>query len=436
MKTVLLLCLLALYTALHAEPRHALLMGVWDYTDGAFPALPERGIKADLDAMKTALQALGFDVSVVANPSLKDAKLAVDEFGKGIKSAPGTSLFYFSGHGSEFEGKNFLVPIGTAITINRDLDTEALAADRVLSRMEESGGKVNILFLDCCRSGLSKSGRSALAAMEAKGTFIGFATSSAKTSSATDAGSLYTKMLVKHLATPGVSITDMHTLVTREVSAADPGQVPHQYSGLDTLFYFGASPGRVPVDAQPSATSTVRVAGAEQDMEPSKPSEFSFEAKQIRGKVRGGLQHLSDGQFSITLEIRGGQRAQSDPPFKIAICETKESQAKSSGYFMNERDRPPRQCSATLTSSAGDQYKCTTFSGIRMGNQMFNVPLAELHDDKPLVVTLRFSPVAKSARKAAIDTTYTLDAEFLVLQGEPAVFSPWGIVPVTVSDLR
>lgn len=221
-----------------AEPRQALLMGVWDYRDATFPALPEAGINADLTMMKTKLEALGFTVAVSTNPSLKDAKAAVDAFGTRIKSAPGTSLFYFSGHGSEFEGKNYLIPAGSSIVSNRDLDGEALNADRVLARMEDSGGKVNILFLDCCRNGLAKSAGKGLAPIEARGTFIGYATSSQKVSSATQQGSPYTRILAKHLDTPGISIMDMHTLVTREVREIDPAQVPHQYSGLDSLFFF------------------------------------------------------------------------------------------------------------------------------------------------------------------------------------------------------
>lgn len=244
----LLLCaatLLVAHGAL-AEERHALVMGVWDYDDPTFPPLPQSGIEADINKISAKLAELGFQVKTVANPTLRQAKQAVDEFGTLIKSQPGTALFYFSGHGSEFDGKNFLIPKGTQIVSNRDLDDEALSANRVLDRMEDSGGKVNIVFLDCCRNSLSKGGGD-LASMEANGTFIGYATRGGKVSSASLEGSLYTASLLKHLGTPGVSITDMHTMVTREVKAMDPGQVPHQYSGLDQLFFFKpGAPGSTP----------------------------------------------------------------------------------------------------------------------------------------------------------------------------------------------
>ena len=245
MTTLFLSVLVLGFGILHAEPRHALVVGTWDYDDPTYPPLPAKGGAADVAKMKEALTSLGFTVSVVTNPSLKAAKKAVDDFGAVIKKEPGTALFYFTGHGSEYDGKNFLIPTGTTIRSNRDLDDEALSANRVLARMEESGGAVNIVFLDCCRNSLSMAGGDGMAPMKVKGSFIGYATRSGKTAQTTTSGSYYTSALVKHLGTPGLSIDDMHTLVVKDVKAADPSQNPGKYSELDELFYFagvGGSP--------------------------------------------------------------------------------------------------------------------------------------------------------------------------------------------------
>ena len=262
--------------ATRAEPRHALIMGAWEYTDPTYPSLPSVGGQSDVNRMKTTLEVLGFAVTVVTNPTLKTAKKAVDDFGAVIKAQPGTALFYFTGHGSEYDGKNFLIPTGTEISSNRDLDDEALSANRVLARMEESGGSVNIVFLDCCRNGLSMSGGRELAPMKAEGTFIGYATRSGKTAQTTRSGSLYTNALVKHLTRPGISIADMHTLVVKEVKAQDPTQNPAQYSELDDLFYFRASsatqvakiePSSVPTLADPPKAATPASASKERPFE-------------------------------------------------------------------------------------------------------------------------------------------------------------------------
>ena len=238
MKAALVL-LIFLLSGMHAglsagEVRHALVMGAWAYEDPKFPALP--GIQSDVDKMAAKLQSLGFTVTVVKNPTLGKAKKAVDDFGALLLTSKGTGLFYFSGHGCENEGKNYLIPIGTAIRTRTDLDDEALSAQRILTRMEDSGAEVNLVFLDCCRNSLTK-GSGDLAPMRALGTFIGFATASAKVAGASDNGSAYTEALLEKMATPGVSIMDMHAMVTRRVKELTEGsQVPFQYSGLDVPF--------------------------------------------------------------------------------------------------------------------------------------------------------------------------------------------------------
>lgn len=232
----LLLIPVLLLPAHAAETRHALVMGVWEYKDPTFPALP--GIDSDVGRMATKLKSLGFTVSVVTNPTLGRAKQEVDDFGAVLLAGKGTGLFYFSGHGCENDGKNYLIPQGTSIRTRGDLDDEALSAQRVLTRMEEAGTAVNLVFLDCCRNALTK-GTGDLAPMRATGTFIGFATASAKVAGASDEGSAYTGALLEFLDTPGLSILDMHTRVTKRVKEMTAGtQIPFQYSGLDVSFAF------------------------------------------------------------------------------------------------------------------------------------------------------------------------------------------------------
>jgi formylglycine-generating enzyme required for sulfatase activity len=227
------------------EPRLALVMGVGDYSGPQFHALP--GIENDLHHMEAALKSTGFTVTVVTNPTVSEAEDAIENFGTKLKAqSGGVGLFYFSGHGGEFEGQNYLIPKGARIGNLRDIKQQAVAAQRVLNRMEDAGTRVNIVFLDCCRNDLTK-GKGAtdngLAPMSAKGTFIGFATGSEKTSLAGTEGSPYTNFLARRLLTPGISISDMHTQVTADVEdyTKDNGadeQTPFQYSGLRSNFYF------------------------------------------------------------------------------------------------------------------------------------------------------------------------------------------------------
>jgi hypothetical protein len=218
-------------------PRTALLMGVDAYSDPTFPQLPEEGIASDLDSMKTVLENLGFTVTVVRNPSLGEAKSAVDTFGSAVKTRGGTSLFYFTGHGAEHEGKNYLIPTGTAVSEAADLNDEALSANRILARMESAGTKVNLLFLDCCRNALTKAGgETGLAPMTARGSLIGFATRSGDVANTTVTGSPYTRALVARLSTPALSLPDMHTLVTQDLETGALKQRPGSYVDLGGIY--------------------------------------------------------------------------------------------------------------------------------------------------------------------------------------------------------
>lgn len=243
--TLIALCLVTLASAASAQvqrvpsPRTALLMGVDAYTDPVFPALPAKGIERDLDSMKGALEVLGFTVTVVRNPTPSAAKAAVDRFGETIKARGGTSLFYFSGHGAEHEGKNYLIPIGTNVIDPADINDEGLVANRVLARMESAGTTVNLLFLDCCRNALTKAGGdTGLAPMSAKGALIGFATRSGDIAATTERGSPYTTALAARLTTRAMSLPDVHSLVTQDLALAGQKQRPGFSSDLGGIFQF------------------------------------------------------------------------------------------------------------------------------------------------------------------------------------------------------
>ena len=239
--------------------RTALVMGAWNYTDATFPRLPESGIHGDLTRMKTKLETLGFEVTLVENPSLKQAKAAVDLFGARLKSRGGASLFYFTGHGAEHEGKNYLIPVGTDVIDARDLDDEALSANRVLDRMEASGVTVNLVFLDCCRNALTKTGDDVgMAQMRAKGALIGYATRSGDVAATALTGSPYTGALVAHLGDAGTSLADMHSLVTEDIVNGGTPQRPGFYNDISGIYHL--VPGNE--SGSPSSATREAVGGA------------------------------------------------------------------------------------------------------------------------------------------------------------------------------
>ena len=73
--------------------------------------------------------------------SLKDRKLYQN---------PDTVIFYFSGHGTAFKGKNYILPFDGSIDM-KELSRN-ISIDEVKGKLETSGFKRRIAFMDACRA--------------------------------------------------------------------------------------------------------------------------------------------------------------------------------------------------------------------------------------------------------------------------------------------
>ena len=344
-----------------AEKRIALVMGVWEYDSPGLQDLP--GIEDDVNRFSDRLKQLGFEVTVAKNPGIKEAKGAVDAFGERLKEPDAVGLFYFSGHGGEFEGANYLIPKTAVIGASSDLDSEALNSKRLLNKMEASGAKVNLVFLDCCRNEFSKTKSAAsspggMAAMSARGTFIGFATASAKEANASSDGSIYTNALLNHMGERGLSITDMHTKVTGEVSRATEElgvpQTPFQYSGLSSLFYFvppdQPAPPPLPPPPRPPVPPVPPVPPPDDPRPPAAQSPWMFADSSARRLTRADLAGMSvDDLWRARNEIY----------------------ARKGYRFASERGR-------ALTALLGSEYRGTTSDQIAVSNSFNAVEQANV----------------------------------------------------------
>jgi hypothetical protein len=64
--------------------------------------------------MAKALDAAGFDVTVATDADQTSMTKAIDAFGAKLKAKGGVGLFYFSGHGAQISGENYLIPVSVA----------------------------------------------------------------------------------------------------------------------------------------------------------------------------------------------------------------------------------------------------------------------------------------------------------------------------------
>ena len=65
----------------------------------------------DARGIAQALRAQGFDVIERVNADLLGMRRAAAEFGARMREG-GVAVFYYSGHGIQANGRNYLVPIG------------------------------------------------------------------------------------------------------------------------------------------------------------------------------------------------------------------------------------------------------------------------------------------------------------------------------------
>jgi len=148
MKKLLTIALLFFSLGAFSQERIALVIGNADYQISAL-----KNALNDAQDIAKALEKLDFKVTLVENADKRTMKDAIYDFGdKLTKDTVG--LFYYSGHAIQFQGENYLIPIKALPKIKklRHLEDEAVRSVRVSKNMEESGSKLNFIFLDACRN--------------------------------------------------------------------------------------------------------------------------------------------------------------------------------------------------------------------------------------------------------------------------------------------
>ena len=114
-----------------AENRIALVIGNSSYKDA-----PLANPVNDATAIAKTLQGLGFKVILRTNVSQSQMRQAVREFGDELHAGRGVGLFYFAGHGMQINNRNFLIPVGTDIRREYEVEDQSMDAASVLSMMQ------------------------------------------------------------------------------------------------------------------------------------------------------------------------------------------------------------------------------------------------------------------------------------------------------------
>jgi hypothetical protein len=231
------------------QNRVALVIG-----NGAYSDAPLRNPVYDARLMGTILQKADFSVTILENARKNEMVNAIRNFGRSLKNSD-AALFYFSGHGSQYKGLNWLMPIGAKVQLESDIEFEGLNAERVLAEMEGGLSKrVNIVIFDACRTNRTfRSFRSfnrgfTFPKVQPEGSIVAFSTAPGTVAYDGDGRySPYVTELSKHMLTPGLKIEDVFKRVRigvkNRTSRKPSPQIPWENSAMMGDFYFVSSGG-------------------------------------------------------------------------------------------------------------------------------------------------------------------------------------------------
>mgnify|MGYP000931711085 CR=1 FL=1 len=267
------LILLALVAPAKAEEKAlhgiALVIGQSDYKNLGKLTNPANDAKA-IDRLLTDL---GFEVDLVANADRKKLAKALSRFVEDAADAD-VALVYYSGHGIEAGGENFLVPVDADVSALDRASETLVPVSKMLAELQATV-PVTIVLLDACRSNPFPAGATvkledgteavpvAAGGLSAPrgsvaiggnggstdnpdtlGAVIGFAAAPGHVALDGDPGSNspYAAALLKHFPAPGFAFSDVMTMVTEEVYLKTGAkQVPWVNASLRRLLYFGGS---------------------------------------------------------------------------------------------------------------------------------------------------------------------------------------------------
>ena len=229
-----------------SERRVALVIGNADY-----PRNRLANAVNDAVDVSAALRNLGFQVMLVQNATLATMRQRTREFAD-LASTADVALIFYSGHGIEHAGTNYLIPANVTSLRATELESETFNVARWMAlfdtQQSSRKNRVNILIIDACRdSGVSlgvsaKSG--GFAKMSApSGTLLAYSTSPGKVAidglSSRERNSPYTKNLLRVISQPNMPVEQMFKNVRRMVIEQTRGQqIPWETSSLTGNFVF------------------------------------------------------------------------------------------------------------------------------------------------------------------------------------------------------
>lgn len=224
--------------------RSALLIG-----NARYAAASLKNPANDARLMQTVSHELGFNTTLALDASLSQMLGALRDWLTASANAS-TRLLYYAGHGAQYRGRNYLVPVDAEMRSEDDLPGRAVDATDLIDRLARTPAGVNLLVFDACRSlpmlqpppgsrvraGEGRAPAPGLAAAPApRGTLVSYATAPGALAADDPSrdNSPFTRHLAAQLRVPGLSIEAVFKRTRAAVLQESGGtQVPWESSSL------------------------------------------------------------------------------------------------------------------------------------------------------------------------------------------------------------
>jgi Caspase domain len=210
--------------------------------------------RADARAIAAELKTDGFDVTLRQDLAQRELKANLREFKARVQGGDEV-VFYFSGHGVQFGGTNYLVPVDMTVESQDQVSDDAVPLQRVLDDFSEQKARFTLAIIDACRnnpfrqsSGRAIGGRGLAPINPATGQMIMYSAGAGQealdrlSAADTDPNGVFTRVLIQEMRKPGVTagvlLKNVQSDVVRLAGEVHHEQVPALYDQSLGEFYF------------------------------------------------------------------------------------------------------------------------------------------------------------------------------------------------------
>ncbi len=300
---ILFLFVVGIGIAHAAQKRVALVIG-----NSAYATAPLKNPVNDAQDVSAHLRRLGFEVTLLRNADRRAIQENIRTFSRSITGPDNVGLFYYSGHGVEVDGQNYLIPIGADIRMQSDVEYEAVNAGRLLSGMEQAGNGLNLVILDACRNNPYKrsfrSGSRGLRRMDApSGSLVMYAAQPGETAAdGSGRNGTFTKHFLAALDQPGLKVEEVFKRTAVGVSReTGRNQLPWVEGVILGDFYF-SSPS--PVESRPGSGAQSAGSASLASIESEIVFWQSLQSSQSCGDYNAYLSTYPEGRFIVLARAR------------------------------------------------------------------------------------------------------------------------------------